>query len=118
MVSPFWRAVCENPTPQELRRRVRAACRHVSKLSEQPCRCKQSISQYPEEETSVWVEDLPPNITTHQLLEAIRDIERVWQTHTVRPSGHHVTAAAKCPREEVYDENKDLTTGVTTPRAT
>ncbi|KAK4040355.1 hypothetical protein C8A01DRAFT_35593, partial [Parachaetomium inaequale] len=50
----------------------------------------------PEEENcSVWMEGLPRNVTTYQLLGAIRNIGRVWQTHTVRPSGHHVTAAAK-----------------------
>jgi hypothetical protein len=48
-----------------------------------------------EQDCSVWITGLPPKSTENQLLGAIRDIGRVWQTHIVPPSGHHATAAAK-----------------------
>jgi hypothetical protein len=48
-----------------------------------------------DENCSLWVQGLPPNVSTHELPGAIRDVGRVWQSHIVRPTGGHATAAAK-----------------------
>uniref|UniRef100_A0A8H7N740 RRM domain-containing protein n=1 Tax=Bionectria ochroleuca TaxID=29856 RepID=A0A8H7N740_BIOOC len=47
------------------------------------------------ENCSLWLRNLPPNITYAELLDTISGIGRVWATYINRPDARHDTAAAK-----------------------
>lgn len=47
------------------------------------------------ENCSLWLRNLPPNITYAELLDTISGIGRVWATYINRPDAKHDTAAAK-----------------------
>ncbi|CAH0054337.1 unnamed protein product [Clonostachys solani] len=47
------------------------------------------------ESCSLWLRNLPPNITYAELLDTISGIGRVWATYINRPDARHDTAAAK-----------------------
>lgn len=50
----------------------------------------------PEENASLWITNLPPDVTTHELLGQIRNVGRIWASYINGPDGtKHSTAAAK-----------------------
>lgn len=50
----------------------------------------------PEENASLWITNLPPDVTHHELLGQIRNIGRIWCCYINGPDGmKHTTAAAK-----------------------
>ncbi|KAL6880769.1 hypothetical protein J3F83DRAFT_2680 [Trichoderma novae-zelandiae] len=50
----------------------------------------------PEENCALWLTNLPPTVTVHELLTAIRNVGRVWCTYINYPDfAVHQTAAAK-----------------------
>lgn len=94
MVDARIRAWRENPTPDEVARRIAAG---VSPNYRGDYRLARNRSaNIPEElNCSVWITGLPPHINTHQLLGAIRDTGRVWATVVQPPMTASVTSAAK-----------------------
>lgn len=50
----------------------------------------------PEENAGLWLTNLPPDVTHHELLSSIRNIGRIWCSYINQPDyQQHVTAAAK-----------------------
>lgn len=48
-----------------------------------------------EQNCSVWITNLPPDLTTHDLLSSITDTGRIWASVITPPTRQHGTAAAK-----------------------
>ncbi len=94
LVSPVWRALSENPTDLEIQRRLHAGV-SANYRGNHDLASNRSADILDTENCSLWLEGLPPNITTRELLGAIRNVGRVWQSHIVRPTEDHTTAAAK-----------------------
>jgi hypothetical protein len=94
MVNPFSRALRENPTTQEIARRVAAGLSPNYRGDYRLARNRPAnISS--EQNCSVWITGLPPNSTENQLLGAIRDTGRVWACVMHPPTRLYGTAAAK-----------------------
>ena len=94
LVSPVWRALTEHPTNFDIQRRLEAGV--SPNYRGDPDLATNRPANIPDTENcSLWLEGLPPNVTTWELLAAIRDVGRVWQSHIVRPTGGHANAAAK-----------------------
>ncbi len=94
MANPHTQARRENPTPEEVARRVAAG---VSPNYRGSYHVARNLSaNIPEEENcSVWITRLPGDLTTNQLLAAIRNTGRVFAS-AIQPSVFHDgTAAAK-----------------------
>ncbi|SPQ19812.1 e3b9f3ce-597e-4bda-91ec-0928be282e28 [Thermothielavioides terrestris] len=94
MLNPYARAYKENPTPDEVARRVAAGVSpnyrgDYTLVRNRPA----NIPQH--ENCSVFITGLPPNITTHQLLAAIRDTGRVWASVVYPPTWEYGPSAAK-----------------------
>jgi hypothetical protein len=50
----------------------------------------------PEENAGLWLTNLPPDVTHHELLSSIRNMGRIWCSYINQPDlQQHVTAAAK-----------------------
>ena len=50
----------------------------------------------PEENAGLWLTNLPPDVTHHELLTSIRNMGRIWCSYVNQPDfQQHVTAAAK-----------------------
>ncbi|KAF4343899.1 hypothetical protein FBEOM_2134 [Fusarium beomiforme] len=55
-----------------------------------------ALSLTPEQNCALWLTNLPPNVTHHQLLSQIRNVGRIWCTVINEPDyDRHDTAAAK-----------------------
>ncbi|KAK4149388.1 hypothetical protein C8A00DRAFT_46986 [Chaetomidium leptoderma] len=94
MVSATIRAMRENPTRQEIVRRVQHGVSpryqgDYTRPSNRPVNIPNSAN------CSLWITNLPPSLTHRELLWSIRDIDRVWQTVVNAPAGGHLTSAAK-----------------------
>jgi hypothetical protein len=84
----------ENPTPQDIARRVAAGVSANYKGDYTLARNRPA--DIPEHENcSVFVTGLPGDVTTNQLLSAIRDTGRIWASVINPPVAGHGTAAAK-----------------------
>ena len=94
MVSPVWRALTEHPTNFDIERRRQAGV-SASYRGDPDLASNRSANITDAENCSLWLEGLPPNVTTRELLGAIRDVGRVWQSHIVSPTQGYMTAAAK-----------------------
>ncbi|KAK4102839.1 hypothetical protein N658DRAFT_326356 [Parathielavia hyrcaniae] len=77
MLNPYSRARRENPTPMDIAARVAAG---VSPNYRGDCRmARNRPANIPADQNcSVWITGLPPNVTTNELLGAIRDTGRIW----------------------------------------
>jgi hypothetical protein len=94
MLNPYMRARRANPTASEQHRREAAG---VSPNYQGDYRVARNrpANIPPEENTSVWIIGLPPDVSTHELLGAIRDTGRVWASVIQPPQQPLGTAAAK-----------------------
>lgn len=94
MVSPVLRQQRENPTPDEVASRLRAGC-SPNYRGDHTLAANRPAAIPQEQNCSVWLSGLPPDITTHELLAAIRGAGRVYASHITPPGGRYTTAAAK-----------------------
>lgn len=84
----------ENPPQDEIARRVAAGV-SPNYRGDYTLARNRPANIPTEKNCSVWITGLPPTVTTHQLLGAIRDVGRVWAAVLSPPTMTNVTAAAK-----------------------
>jgi hypothetical protein len=94
MADPHSRAERENPSPEVIARRMAAGVSANYRGNYRLARNRPAnIPQ--EENCSVYITGLAPDITTNQLLGEIRNTGRVWASVISPPTRNHGTAAAK-----------------------
>lgn len=94
MADPYWRIRRENPTLQDIAGRIAAGVSPNYRGDYTLARNRPAnISS--EQNCSVWITGLPPNVTVNMLLAAIRNTGRVWATVITPPTARYPTAAAK-----------------------
>jgi hypothetical protein len=94
MIREEVRARRENPTPQDIARRVAAGV--SANYRGDYTLARNRPADIPEHENcSVFITGLPGDVTTNQLLSAIRDTGRIWASVINPPVVEHGTAAAK-----------------------
>ncbi|KAH6855356.1 hypothetical protein B0I37DRAFT_411353 [Chaetomium sp. MPI-CAGE-AT-0009] len=94
MANPHSRARRENPSPEVIASRVAAGVSANYRGNYRLARNRPAdIPQ--EENCSVYITGLSPNVTTHQLLAAIHNTGRVWANVISPPTRQHGMAAAK-----------------------
>lgn len=88
------RAMRLNPTPQEVVRRVRHGV-SPNYQGDYTLRSNQPADIPDDENCALWATGLPPDLTHHELLACIRDVDRMWQTVINPAQSGHQTSAAK-----------------------
>jgi hypothetical protein len=94
MVNPFTRALPKIPTAADIARRVTAGV-SPSYRGDYTWALNQLADIPAEQNCSVWVTNVPPNVTTNMLLGVIVETGRVWASVISPPTRKFGTAAAK-----------------------
>lgn len=94
MVSPAHRQRRERPTRREIARRVAAGC-SPNYMGDISLRSNRPANIPDEQNCSLWITGLPPNVTVRELLGAIHNVGKIYATVVNPPHDHHLLSAAK-----------------------
>ena len=94
MASPYWRARRDNPTQEDLIARVQAGVSPNYKGNPNLVR-NRPANIPPTENSSVWLNGLPADVSIYEVLAAVRNTGRVYATVIRRPTLRFPTSGAK-----------------------
>ncbi|KAL2257504.1 hypothetical protein VTK26DRAFT_88 [Humicola hyalothermophila] len=94
MKTPAIQAFRENPTQDEIARRILYGC-SPSYRGDPSIPGNRPANIPPEQNCSVWPSGLPADISTSELLGAIRNVGKIWASVISLPTGVYRTSAAK-----------------------
>lgn len=94
MVSSQLRMARDSPTPAERMHRIQTGC-SANYKGDVRIRANRPANIPQNQNCSVWLPGLPPDISTNELLGAIHNVGKIYASHITGPNGKYTTSAAK-----------------------